>query len=57
MDEKKNNKNEFKAAVLEQIADLARNQSDMAQFGINVAGILVENGIISEEIYKTLLGR
>lgn len=54
MDEKNISK---KASVLDQIVDLARNQTDMAEFGINVAGILEESGIIDETVYKTLLGR
>jgi hypothetical protein len=55
--EGKKTKDEIKLGVLDEIIDLTRNQMDMAEFGINVAGILKYNELIPEEIYDVLLGK
>ncbi len=42
--------------VVEEIIYLAQHERDMAEFGINVAGVLFEFGCIDEAVYHTLLG-
>lgn len=51
-------KQRYKAEeVLDQIIYLAFHETDMAEFGINVAGVLYEYGCIDEAVYNTLLGK
>ncbi|WP_170177301.1 hypothetical protein [Acidilutibacter cellobiosedens] len=42
--------------VIEEIIYLVQHERDMAEFGINVAGVLFEFGCIDEAVYHTLLG-
>lgn len=43
--------------VLREIIDLAQYEHDIAEFGMNVAEILYEQGCIDEAIYETLVGK
>ncbi|GEM_PF-1947352 len=52
------NKEKYNAEeVLQQIIYLAHHEHDMAEFGINVAGVLFEHGCINEAIYEVLVGK
>lgn len=43
--------------VLEQIIYLAHHENDVVEFGINVAGVLYEQGCIDEAVYEVLVGK
>lgn len=53
----KNNQTYDADEVLQEIIYLAHHENDIAEFGINVAGVLYEQGCIDEAVYETLLGK